>query len=73
MALNYTVPAVDRAIRVLELLSAAPHGLSLAQLALQTKVPKSTLFRILRTLLQHSIIVEDPERKIFSLGMRLLG
>jgi IclR family acetate operon transcriptional repressor len=73
MALNYTVPAVDRAIRVLELLSAAPHGLSLAQLASQTKVPKSTLFRILRTLLQHSIIVEDPERKIFSLGMRLLG
>lgn len=73
MALNYTVPAVDRAIKVLELLSATPHGLSLAQLASQTKVPKSTLFRILRTLLQHSIIVEDPERKIFSLGMRLLG
>ncbi len=42
MALNYTVPAVDRAIRVLELLSAAPHGMSLAQLAVQTKVPKST-------------------------------
>jgi DNA-binding IclR family transcriptional regulator len=73
MALNYTVPAVDRAIRVLELLSASPHGLSLAQLASQTKVPKSTLFRILRTLLQHSIIVEDQERKIFTLGMRLLG
>jgi IclR family acetate operon transcriptional repressor len=73
MALNYTVPAVDRAFRVLELLSASPHGLSLAQLASQTKVPKSTLFRILRTLLQHSIIVEDPDRKIFSLGMRLLG
>jgi DNA-binding IclR family transcriptional regulator len=62
MALNYTVPAVDRAIRVLELLSSAHHGMSLAQLAVQTKVPKSTMFRILHTLHQHSIIVEDRER-----------
>ncbi len=73
MALNYTVPAVDRAIRVLELLSVAPHGMSLAQLAVQTKVPKSTMFRILHTLHEHSIIVEDPDRKLFSLGMKLLG
>lgn len=73
MALNYTVPAVDRAIRVLELLSAAPHGMSLAQLAAQTEVPKSTMFRILHTLHQHSIIVEDTERKLFSLGMKVLG
>ena len=73
MALNYTVPAVDRAVRVLELLSAAPHGMSLAQLAAQTSVPKSTMFRILHTLHEHSIIIEDPERKLFSLGMKLLG
>jgi IclR family KDG regulon transcriptional repressor len=73
MPLDYTVPAVDRAVKVLELLSAAPQGLSLAQLAVQTQVPKSTLFRILRTLHQHGIVVEDPERKVFSLGMRLLG
>jgi len=73
MALNYTVPAVDRSIRVLEILSSAPHGMSLAQLAVQTKVPKSTMFRILHTLLQHSIIVEDPDRKLFTLGMKLLG
>jgi len=73
MALNYTVPAVDRAVRVLELLSAAPHGMSLAQLAVQTNVPKSTMFRILHTLHEHSIIVEDHERKLFSLGMKLLG
>ena len=73
MALNYTVPAVDRAIRVLELLSIAPHGLSLAQLSSQTKVPKSTMFRILHTLHQHQIILEDNERKLFTLGMKVLG
>jgi DNA-binding IclR family transcriptional regulator len=73
MALNYTVPAVDRAIRVLELLSVAPRGLSLAQLASQTKVPKSTMFRILHTLHQHQIILEDNERRLFTLGMKVLG
>jgi IclR family transcriptional regulator, KDG regulon repressor len=73
MALNYTVPAVDRAIKVLEILSSAQHGMSLAQLASQTKVPKSTMFRILHTLHEHSVIVEDRERKLFSLGMKLLG
>ena len=72
MALNYTVPAVDRAIRVLELLSVAPQGLSLAQLASQTTVPKSTMFRILHTLHQHQIILEDTERKLFTLGMKVL-
>lgn len=72
MALNYTVPALDRAIRVLELLSASPQGMALHELAVQTKVPKSTMFRILFTLKQNSIIVEDQDRKIFTLGMKLL-
>ncbi len=72
MALNYIVPAVDRAIKVLELLSASPRGLSLAQLALQTHVPKSTMFRILHTLNENSVVVEDRERKLFTLGMKLL-
>ena len=72
MALNYTVPAIDRAIRVLELLSTSAQGMSLAQLAVQTKVPKSTMFRILYTLQQNFIIVEDRDRRLFTLGMKLL-
>jgi len=72
MAPDYTVPAIDRAIKVLELLSASPRGMSLAQLALQTRVPKSTMFRILQTLQENSIVAEDAERKLFTLGMKLL-
>lgn len=72
MALNYTVPAVYRAVQVLELLSSSPQGMSLAQLAKETRVPKSTMFRILHTLQEHSIVIEDAERKIFTLGMKLL-
>lgn len=69
---NYTVPALHRAIRVLEILSSAPQGMSLAQLSKETKVPKSTMFRILHTLQENAVVIEDPERKIFTLGMKLL-
>ena len=69
---DYTVPAIGRAVRVLDVLYTSPQGRSLAQLAEELDVPKSTLFRILYTLQEHSIIVEDRERKLFTLGMKLL-
>jgi len=72
MSLNYTVPAIDRAVRLLEILSASTQGRSLAQLSEELNVPKSTLFRILYTLQERAIVVEDPERKLFTLGMKLL-
>lgn len=72
MAVDYTVPAIDRAVRLLEILSASPQGRSLAQLAQELSVPKSTLFRILHTLQEHAIVVEDQERRLFTLGMKLL-
>lgn len=72
MPVDYTVPAIDRAVRLLEILSSSPQGRSLAQLADELSVPKSTLFRILHTLQEHAVVVEDPERKLFTLGMKLL-
>ncbi len=72
MPIDYTVPAIDRTVRLLEILSASPRGHSLAHLAEELDVPKSTLFRILHTLQEHAIVVEDPERKVFTLGMKLL-
>jgi len=72
MAVDYTVPAIARTFRLLEILSASPEGRSLAQLAEELRVPKSTLFRILYTLQEHAIVIEDRERKLFTLGMKLL-
>jgi len=72
MPVDYTVPAIDRAVRLLEILAASPRGHSLAYLATELSVPKSTLFRILHTLEEHAIVVEDSERKVYTLGMKLL-
>ncbi len=70
MTLDYKVPAIDRMVQVLEILSKAPRGISLAELTVMTKIPKSTLFRILFTLQKYSVVSEDPERKTFTIGLK---
>jgi IclR family transcriptional regulator, KDG regulon repressor len=72
MTPDYRVPAIDRAVQILEILSSTPRGISLAELTVQTGIPKSTLFRILFTMQKFSIVTEDKERKVFSLGMKLI-
>ncbi len=72
MSPNYTVPAVDRTVQVLQALINHQRGASLAQLTVETGIPKSSLFRIITTLLHHQLVVEDPERQTFSLGMKLV-
>jgi len=72
MAKDYTVPAVQRAIQVLEILAGSHQGISLADLSRQTRIPKSSLFRILLTLEQYSLVAQDHDRNQYSLGMKLI-
>jgi IclR family KDG regulon transcriptional repressor len=68
---KYTVPAVDRALTVLETLASSRRGISLAELSNQTGIPKSSLFRILFTLEQKQYVEQDHEKKKFDLGLKL--
>jgi IclR family transcriptional regulator, KDG regulon repressor len=72
MAKDYTVPAVQRTVQVLEILAGSHQGISLADLSRQTRIPKSSLFRILLTLEQYSIVTQDHDRSQYSLGMKLI-
>ncbi len=72
MAKDYTVPAVYRAIQVLEILAASHSGFSLADLSRQTGIPKSSLFRILLTLDRNSLVHFDEARSTYSLGFKLI-
>jgi DNA-binding IclR family transcriptional regulator len=69
---RYLVPSVQRAVEVLEILANAPKDASLSELANVTKLPKSSLFRILVTLEAQRMVSQDHEKKKFSLGTRLL-
>lgn len=72
MAKDYTVPAVQRTVQVLEILAGSHQGISLAELSRQTRIPKSSLFRILLTLEQYSIVTQDHDRNQYTLGMKLI-
>lgn len=68
---RYTVPSLDRAIRVLDLLAREKEGLNLAELTRRTEIPKSTLFRILSTLLSRGCLHLEEESKKYRLGLKL--
>lgn len=71
MSGRYTVTALDRALDVLELLAEHPEGLRLSALARETGIPKSTLFRIVSTLVDRRCVSLDEERKTYRLGLKL--
>jgi len=68
---RYVIPSIARAFQVLDQLAQEPSGQSLAELGRRTRIPKSTLFRILVTLeKQHCVIWNEDERS-YRLGSRL--
>lgn len=68
---SYVIPSLDRAFEVLEVLAAETHGLSLADLARRTEIPKSTVFRILTTLEGRGAVALDDATRTYHLGHRL--
>ncbi|WP_420454328.1 IclR family transcriptional regulator [Rubrivirga sp.] len=68
---RYVIPSLERAVLVLGILSDEPSGMSLADLARRTDIPKSTLFRILVTLQKHHCVAADPTGRTFRLGSYL--
>lgn len=65
------VPAIVRAIQVMERLSALEQGLTLSQIARALDLPKSTLHSILKTLNAEGLVVKDPVSNRYFIGVRL--
>jgi DNA-binding IclR family transcriptional regulator len=67
---RYIIPVVRSTFQIIDEL-ANSDGLTLNEAALKTKVPKSTAFRILATLLHLGVAVRDAEQKTYRLGGKL--
>jgi len=68
---RYVIPSLDRAVRVLDMLATHDRGLTLADMARASDIPKSTLFRILVTLRKHHCVTTDLDGRTFRLGSHL--
>lgn len=64
--------SVDRIVTILTLLSNAAHGLGITDLYSACDLPKSTLHRILNSLMEHGLVLQDLETKKYRLGHSVL-
>ncbi|MGO4304125.1 IclR family transcriptional regulator domain-containing protein [Cupriavidus sp. RAF12] len=62
--------AIEKAIDVLEAVGAAPDGLSQTDLSTQLALPRTTIYRLLATLVARGMLRRDPARKVYRLGFR---
>lgn len=70
MSSDYTIPALQRGIRVIEAAVSEEKGLSAAEFEALLDIPKTTLFRILRTLEKAGWLEKRGER--YSAGFRII-
>ncbi|MDE1169523.1 MAG: IclR family transcriptional regulator C-terminal domain-containing protein [Pseudomonas sp.] len=64
--------ALEKAMDVLEAIGSRPEGVSQAELAVQMGLPRTTLYRIIASLIDRGMIRRDPVRKVYRLGFRYL-
>lgn len=62
--------SLEKALDVLDAVGSAPAGLSQAELASRLALPRTTLYRLLGTLVQRGLLRRDPLRRVYGLGLR---
>ncbi|GAB4113324.1 MAG: IclR family transcriptional regulator [Candidatus Caldatribacteriota bacterium] len=63
---------LEKAIEILNYLSNADTNLKITELSTQLSIPKSTVHRILSTLLKYSLVSKDPMNSRYGLGIQML-
>lgn len=62
--------ALDKALDVLDAVGQAGTGLSQAELSARLNLPRTTLYRLLGTLVARGLLRRDPLRRVYCLGFR---
>ncbi|MGE9290393.1 MAG: IclR family transcriptional regulator [Puniceicoccales bacterium] len=60
MSESKTIPAVHKAVSVVQYLADREHPVSVKELALDLRIPPASCYRLVRTLLEHNWVREDP-------------
>lgn len=66
------IQSVDRAVRILKALSRGPRRYGVSELSASLGLAKGTVHGLLRTLLEHGLVEQDPESDKYQLGPALL-
>jgi DNA-binding IclR family transcriptional regulator len=66
---KYSVPAVDRAARIIMMLGTRTREMTLAEIAAATGYHKGSVHKILATLSHHGFLSRNEETKRYFLGL----
>jgi DNA-binding IclR family transcriptional regulator len=64
--------SIEKSIKVLNYLSDAERSVGITELSLELSFPKSTVHRILKTLLKQSLVNQDKETLKYKLGLQII-
>lgn len=70
---DQAVQSIERALVILETLGQNPHGIGVTELAQSVGLHKSTVHRLLSTLLAFGYVEQDKDTERYGLGMKVLG
>ncbi|GAA2242670.1 helix-turn-helix domain-containing protein [Herbiconiux moechotypicola] len=68
---DYAVPALDKALDILEVLAALEGGLTQLEIAVAVERTPSQIFRVLTTLERRGYVHRDRQSGVYSLSLRL--
>ena len=68
----YHVPALERAIDVIDLIASHENDLSFSEILHSLNIPRPSLVRILKILTDRGLITKTGDRGLYRLGMRLI-
>ena len=64
-----SVPSVDRALNLLELLGSTATGLNLSMISRRLNIPKSSAHYLVTTLLKRNLVWFSADRRVYTLGI----
>lgn len=63
-----SVPSVDRALNLIELLASTTAGLNLSMICRKLSIPKSSAYYLVSTLVKRNLVRRSPDGRVYSLG-----
>ena len=63
---------VGKALKLLDIVAAVGRPVRFSELLADSEHPKATLYRLLQTLTRQGMLSYDPDRQLYSLGVRLV-
>lgn len=70
---NQTVPIIHKMMAILDYIEGHGEGATLTQICHDLELPKTTVFRILKTLEEHRVLEYGEEHRRYTLGPRLMS